>query len=61
MRIAIDNRKSETEIKYIRMRCEYLQSKYGYTRDEWAIVLGRMDPGHPDYDCVFGLACGGME
>lgn len=61
MRIAIDNRKSENEIKYIRMRCEWLQNRYGFDREEWAMILGMMKREDPDWDCIWGLACGGME
>lgn len=58
MRIAYDDRKSEQEIKYIKLRCEYLQSRYGYTPEEWAMVLANMSEDDPDWDCVFGIVAG---
>lgn len=60
MRIAIDDRKSEKEQKWIRMRCEWLQSQYGYTPEQWAMILKNLPEDDPDWDCVWGMAVGGL-
>lgn len=60
VRIAIDERKSETEQRFIRLRCEYLQSRYGYSPLEWALILAKTPKDDPDWDCIWGLASGGM-
>lgn len=61
VRIAIDNRKSEREQEYIRMRCAWLQNRYRYSRETWAMILADLPKDDPDWDCIWGLACGGEE